>query len=209
MRKNWRFGGFFTALIISLVALGVVSVRAEDLRAADIVRALSPTLTRGLASSHPSPQAAEDEAFVNSLRDRGTRSLSIGEMSKLDRIVDTRKKIDATMEFAYNSSVLKGKDLDVVNQLGTALSDPALKDQTFLLMGHTDAKGSEPSNLRLSERRAYWVKEFLVKNYKIPAERLVTVGYGESHLKNAEDPYAAENRRVQVVNVMAHKAANN
>jgi flagellar motor protein MotB len=40
----------------------------------------------------------------------------------------------------------------------------------------------------------------LSKNYGIEAGNLVTVGYGLSHLKDSANPFAAENRRVQVIN---------
>jgi len=44
------------------------------------------------------------------------------------------------------------------------------------------------------------VKRFLADKYGIDPANLVTVGYGKSHLKNAADPLAADNRRVQVIN---------
>lgn len=208
-----RGGCIVAALATVIFSFSISQALAEELRAADIVRDLAPTppqLTRSLSTSKPaSPDQTADEAFVNTLRERGTRSLSVGEMAKLDEIVDNRKNKNFEMRFAYNSNVLSGKDLEIAKELGKALSDPALKEQTFLIMGHTDAKGSDASNQRLSERRAAWVKNYLVTTYKIPSERLVPVGYGETHLLNAEAPNAAENRRVQVVNVMAYKAAKN
>jgi hypothetical protein len=39
-----------------------------------------------------------------------------------------------------------------------------------------------------------------VRTLGIAPERLVTYGRGKSQLKNAADPFAAENRRVQVIN---------
>jgi outer membrane protein OmpA-like peptidoglycan-associated protein len=45
------------------------------------------------------------------------------------------------------------------------------------------------------------VKQFLKDKYGIDATKLVTVGYGKAQLKNASDPFAAENRRVQLVNM--------
>ena len=63
----------------------------------------------------------------------------------------------------------------------------------FILSGFTDAKGSETYNQGLSERRADAVKQFLSEKYGIAPSNLVTVGYGQN-------PFAAENRRVQVTN---------
>jgi outer membrane protein OmpA-like peptidoglycan-associated protein len=56
---------------------------------------------------------------------------------------------------------------------------------------------------RLSERRAQSIKAYLVDNFALSAANLRTVGYGKSHLKNASDPFAAENRRVEVVNMVS------
>jgi outer membrane protein OmpA-like peptidoglycan-associated protein len=78
----------------------------------------------------------------------------------------------------------------------------------FMLGGHTDAKGTDGYNQSLSERRAETVKKFLMENYKISAENLVSAGYGEADLKNKADPNAAENRRVQIVNMAKHEAAS-
>jgi outer membrane protein OmpA-like peptidoglycan-associated protein len=85
--------------------------------------------------------------------------------------------------------------------LGEALNDAKLADYRFLLAGHTDAKGDEAYNQALSERRAAAIKDFLVRTLGIAPERLATYGRGKSQPKNAADPFAAENRRVQVINV--------
>ena len=87
-----------------------------------------------------------------------------------------------------------------VTELGKALTSADLKDRTFILAGFTDAKGSQTYNQGLSERRADAVRQLLSKEYGIEAGNLVTVGYGLSHLKDPANPFAAENRRVQVIN---------
>ena len=66
--------------------------------------------------------------------------------------------------------------------------------------GHTDGKGGDAYTQGLSERRAAAVKGYLVRTFGIATERLVSYGRGRSSLKNSTDPFAAENRRVQVIN---------
>ena len=44
------------------------------------------------------------------------------------------------------------------------------------------------------------MKQLLSEKYGIEAGNLVTVGYGAKQLKDPANPFAAENRRVQVVN---------
>lgn len=36
--------------------------------------------------------------------------------------------------------------------------------------------------------------------FRLPADTLVAVGYGKTQLKNTTNPFAAENRRVQIAN---------
>jgi outer membrane protein OmpA-like peptidoglycan-associated protein len=75
-----------------------------------------------------------------------------------------------------------------------------LRGRTFILAGFTEAKGGETYNQGLSERRADAVRQLLSKQYGIEAGNLVTVGYSLSQLKDPANPFAAENRRVQVIN---------
>ncbi|MGH6716659.1 MAG: OmpA family protein, partial [Bradyrhizobium sp.] len=56
-------------------------------------------------------------------------------------------------------------------------------------------------NQGLSERRADAIKRYLKENYGIPGNDLITVGYGETRLKDPSHPFAEVNRRVQVVNM--------
>ena len=76
-----------------------------------------------------------------------------------------------------------------------------MQGAVFVLGGHTDAKGSDEYNRHLSERRAESVKYFLTHKFDLPAGSLIAIGYGEEQLKNPHDPYAPENRRVQIVNM--------
>lgn len=67
------------------------------------------------------------------------------------------------------------------------------------LEGHTSAEGDTAFNQKLSEARAQAAVAFLVEQEGIDASRLEAVGKGSSELKNADDPYAAENRRTEFI----------
>lgn len=66
------------------------------------------------------------------------------------------------------------------------------------IAGHTDASGSSAYNLQLSLKRAVAVRAYLIHVHGIAGQRLVAVGKGQSEPLNRRNPYAAENRRVQV-----------
>ena len=65
------------------------------------------------------------------------------------------------------------------------------------VVGHADASGTAEANEVLSLRRAEAVKGYLVDKGADP-EMLVIVGLGSKELKNASNPNAAENRRVEI-----------
>lgn len=63
--------------------------------------------------------------------------------------------------------------------------------------GHADASGNPEANQLLSQRRAEAVRDYLVEKGADSA-MLAPVGVGASVLKNAKDPFSAENRRVEI-----------
>jgi outer membrane protein OmpA-like peptidoglycan-associated protein len=107
---------------------------------------------------------------------------------------------DLEVYFAYNSAEVLPEARTLLDNLGRALTDPRLADSGFVLVGHTDAKGSEGYNQSLSERRAAAVREYLMQTFNIDAARLTAYGRGKTALKLPDEPFAAMNRRVQVVN---------
>jgi outer membrane protein OmpA-like peptidoglycan-associated protein len=196
-------------LVCMILAVGLalpsglgVALAAEERSADEIIKALKPQrITRGLTTS-PADAArnAQETKFVNSLRNRPTRSLTVAERDQISSIAKKRPSIDLEVNFDYNSDNIGSKAVPQVTALGEALASPNLKGGTFILAGHTDAKGSDTYNQGLSERRAEAVKQFLAEKYGIDANNLVTVGYGKTQLKNPAEPFTGENRRVQVIN---------
>ncbi len=170
-----------------------------------IVHALQPKpLTRGLSMGEPQiDQTArvKEDTFLASIRNRRTRSLSLDEREEIASIASTKPNIDLEINFDYNSADISKASLPAAQELGKALSNPSLKGSTFVVAGHTDGIGSEAYNQELSERRADTIKNFLVQKYGISGTDLVTVGYGKTKLKDAQNPADPLNRRVQVVNM--------
>ena len=70
-----------------------------------------------------------------------------------------------------------------------------------VIEGHTSNTGSVRHNQVLSEKRANAVKDILVKEYKVDANRLKTIGYGELKpiADNKTKEGRAENRRIMAV----------
>lgn len=98
--------------------------------------------------------------------------------------------------FAYDSSELtdeakKSLDENFKNNEG--------KDVTIHIIGHTDAKGTEAYNLKLSKRRAKSVAKYLTE-LGYAKEKVTSEGKGESEpiASNDTDEGRADNRRVEI-----------
>jgi outer membrane protein OmpA-like peptidoglycan-associated protein len=193
------------SLTCVIVAVGLAlpaglgtGLAAEQPSTDQIIRALKP-VTRSVSPADAA-RRAEETSFVNSLRNRPTRSLTTAEREQITSIAQKRPSVDLEVNFEYNSDNISSKATPQVTALGQALSSAELKGGTFIVAGHTDAKGGETYNQGLSERRAEAGKRFLSEKYGIDASNLVTVGYGKTRLKNPSGPLSSENRRVQIIN---------
>jgi outer membrane protein OmpA-like peptidoglycan-associated protein len=198
-----RWSCILLALAVILFAHGDAA-QAQSVSSDQIIKALKPPapgrVTRGLTAAPADAGQAEQRQFLNSLRNRSTRALTMGERQKLSTIAKSRPSIDLEIKFAYNSAEISDEAIPDATALGEALSHPDLAGNSFILAGHTDAKGSAEYNQALSEQRAEEVRQFLIEHFGIEANRLVAVGYGKTQLKLPQNPFGDANRRVQVVN---------
>lgn len=200
-----RFNGFSIVAVGAALSMTAGLAFAGDTVSADqILSALQPKpVTRSLSSGTQADTAAQtrEASFVDTLRNRKTRSLSLGERQEIAEIAATKPKIDLEIHFDYNSADIARDSMPSVQELGKALSNASLKDSTFVVAGHTDAVGGESYNQDLSERRADTIKKYLTEKYGIAGANLVTVGYGKTRPKDPNAPMDPANRRVQVVNM--------
>ena len=208
-----RFSGLKAITICAALSMtaGLAFAGDNNVSSDQIISALQPRpLTRGLSVSVPQVDPAvkaKEVNFVASIRNRKTRSMSMGEREQIAEIAATKPKIDLEIHFDFNSADISKESMPSVQALGDALSDPKLRGSTFVVAGHTDGVGGEQFNQELSERRADTIKHYLVDHYHLTGGDLVTVGYGKTKLKNSADPSDGVNRRVQVVNMDSKTAA--
>src|SRR5665213_1196909 len=154
-----------------------------------ILQALQPKpLTRSLsAGPQVDPVAkAKETSFVQTLRNRTTRSLSLGEREEIAEIASTKPKIDLNIQLDFNSANITAASMPSVQALGKALTDANLKGSTFVVAGHTDAIGGEAYNQDLSERRADTIKRYLTDKFGIAGTDLVAIGYGKTRPKDPD-----------------------
>lgn len=104
--------------------------------------------------------------------------------------------IRLNIEFEFDKAVVKAIYGNELQTIANAMQ--AHTDLQLVLEGHTDHKGSDEYNFDLSARRAAAVKAKLVEDYALPAERIKTIGYGESRPidTNTTEEGRTRNRRV-------------
>lgn len=173
------------ALMLLLTIAG--GAWAQDSRvpsAAEIIRRLTQ------------PQITPDDLRSNAVQVEGRRP-----RAEADSTAPAKASIDLAVNFEYASAVLTPDARIVLDNLGQALSDAALRDSRFSVAGHTDARGGDAYNLNLSRLRARAVADYLVRQHGIDVQRLDVEGYGRSRLLDPANPASAVNRRVQITNL--------
>ncbi|MDR9440061.1 MAG: OmpA family protein [Halomonas sp.] len=101
------------------------------------------------------------------------------------------------VNFEFDSATLTMSAEQILTGVAQKLrSNPNVRVR---IEGHTDAVGSEAYNQDLSQARADSVADYLIRQ-GVDAERMRTVGYGESQpvASNDTDAGRAENRRVEL-----------
>ena len=96
--------------------------------------------------------------------------------------------------YEFDSAVLMPSSLPALDSLANLLQENP--NITIELGSHCDYRGADEYNLRLSQRRAESVVNYLIQ-HGIPADRLSPVGYGESRPKIVTRKIAEQNPFLQ------------
>jgi outer membrane protein OmpA-like peptidoglycan-associated protein len=197
------------ALIVSGAAT-IAPASAEDPSTNQIVKSLQPKVKFRSFDPNQAAKDAKQADLVHRLQNAKTRQITVEERKEVVEVIEDNDlpAIDLEVFFNFDSAEITPEALAILKKLGAALSDEKLKGSVFLVGGHTDAKGSDAYNLALSDQRAKSVAGFLIENFHLDPKQLVAIGFGEEKLKNKENPLAAENRRVQVVNMATKDVAS-
>ena len=109
-----------------------------------------------------------------------------------------QKLVLVGVNFDFDKATLRPEDIAIIDKDVAGLDKWG--NVNIEVAGHTDSRGSDKYNLKLSQRRAEAVRNYLVSK-GIAADRLTAKGYGESQpvADNATDEGRFQNRRVELV----------
>ena len=133
--------------------------------------------------------------------EQAVRVYSVDEVKRSARIRDTVRRVEiGDLTFDTGEATVERDQVGSLTKVANAILGLIERNpgEVFLIEGHTDAVGSDESNLELSDRRAETVAKLLTDLYDVPPENLVTQGYGERYLKVETEDEERANRRATV-----------
>lgn len=105
-------------------------------------------------------------------------------------------QVAVAIQFDLNSSRIRPEAMPQLAEICRFLDANATLGLN--LVGHTDTSGPADYNLTLSNARANSVRDYLVTQCGVGAQRLYSVGFGETLPLAAVPPTDARNRRVEL-----------
>ncbi|MGH9470595.1 MAG: OmpA family protein [Terriglobia bacterium] len=154
-------------------------------------------------------QAAQQQAALAQQKAEQYRQEREAEMNRLQQVLgqiaDTRRTAmglimtlgSSSIKFDFDKANLRPENREILSRIAGVLM--TLKGYHISVFGYTDDVGTQDYNLKLSERRARAVRDYLVKAGLDPAI-INTKGFGKSDPRVPGDsPQArAKNRRVEI-----------
>jgi OOP family OmpA-OmpF porin len=161
-----------------------------------VARAETPVADAPMAVAAPDCSTLDDDHDgVNNCVDRCLRT---PESSSVDNAGCPVKLVLKGEHFMFDSAELTLNARELLDGVAESLSAYPQKND-IEVQGHTSSEGSNAYNMKLSQRRAASVVEYL--RAKGVRNRLRATGYGEDHpiADNATEAGKSENRRVELI----------
>jgi outer membrane protein OmpA-like peptidoglycan-associated protein len=177
----------------------IATLQARDAqRDAEAARQAAIAEQQKLAAEKAAAESARMQAEhdAQALRERLRDQLNLVLQTR-----DTARGLIVNMSdvlFDFNQATLKQEAKEKLAKVsGIVLAYPSLH---MNVEGHTDSIGTDDYNMKLSQRRADSVRDYLTAN-GIPASNVVAVGMGKSDPVASNDTAAGrqQNRRVEMV----------
>ena len=155
----------------------------------------------GLNTAYGSPtyRALLSLTYPNPKRVYLPEAPPIPESEVLAKVEKKKIVITRTIHFEFDKAVIRPISFSVLDAVASILKqDPGIRK--VRIEGHTDGKGSDSYNMKLSQKRADAVQEYL-SGHGIETSRLIAIGYGETRpIDTNETPEGrARNRRVEFI----------
>jgi len=222
----WKvaFADFMTSMFALFLVLWIISSTSAEQKEAIAQYFQNPTIFKSGSSS---PMNMGGEAAVKNKQEGGSDMTQDEgeEQQKALEALDSALATDSTLASLGNQFKTrmtdKGLEIEISDaaglgtfELGSAAINPQMHqalaelgsslgslDNQIVISGHTDAYEytNGYSNWQLSADRANSVRQYLADKGVDPKRVNSVIGSGDRELKNPENPYAPENRRVTLL----------
>ena len=174
-----------------------------DTRSAEVDRLITQvdTLDARLADVEQREATASAELRQRERKQQKLREIRAVFDSEEAEILATDDRVTirlTALSFPSGSAELGPENFDVLTKLQRVVREfPAAQ---ITVEGHTDNVGNDAANQALSQRRAIAVRDYLLSNVAMSADRITAVGYGKNRPIAPNDTAAgrARNRRIDV-----------
>ena len=188
---------FISATVLSLALVPGAAVFAQQAgnfsdNADEIAKAFKDQKTRSLVIA---PGTDEGTAPADTPAETPADGTQIAAADPNYAEIDKEIQVNVQVQFDFDSATLRDAEKPKLSAVCEAMK--SVDVEVFRIVGHTDSSGTDAYNQRLSLRRAEAVKDFMVSDCGISADRLQAVGVGEAHLYDEQNPRADVNRRVE------------
>ncbi len=188
--KSRRDIGLLLAVLIGVAA----SPSAARAQADDPVAKLS-----GLETSPDIDVAALRQTVTDRIKSKADntalkRPPVAAQLLKLPRLA-------LEIHFDEDTAIIRPDSYGMIGRIADTLLRPALLTNKFLVIGHSVSTGRRDINLVLSQRRADSVRDVLINTFRIPSNRLQSIGLGEEQFLDSAHPTAPVNQQVEVATI--------
>jgi outer membrane protein OmpA-like peptidoglycan-associated protein len=103
------------------------------------------------------------------------------------------------MQFPVGTAIIEPENYALLGKVQRAIQ--TFDSPSVIVEGHTDSTGNDETNQALSEKRANAVRDYMVANKTIPADKIGSMGYGPTRplASNTTPEGRAINRRIDVI----------
>lgn len=129
----------------------------------------------------PNYFAQKEGITTKGKRTQDSTTIVVPAYAELEKIFPQKEIVIPNIYYDYNKATLRPESKMVLDSILTFFSDN--KDLKIEIGSHTDSRGSDDYNAKLSQERAQSVVDYLIEK-GVASDRLTAHGYGESKLVN-------------------------
>jgi len=177
----------------------VLNAQSDSIKAKELqVKEKELDLEKAKIDAAKSEQLAVEKAKVELAQKELELAKARQDLAVKETSSQIQMQLSGDVLFDTNEATLKNDAREKLRQVGVILA--AYPEGHITVIGYTDARGSEETNLELSRKRAESVKTWLMNQSGVKDERFTVKALGEENsvASNSTATGRQQNRRVEI-----------